>query len=66
VRDRPGHDRRYAIDFSKATRDLGYFPRQSLPTGIEATLDGYLSNRVWWQALLDRTYADWLTRNYKH
>jgi dTDP-glucose 4,6-dehydratase len=66
VRDRPGHDRRYAIDYRKALSELGYSPRQSLAAGIEATLDWYLSHRVWWQALLDRNYADWLTRNYKH
>jgi dTDP-glucose 4,6-dehydratase len=65
VRDRPGHDRRYAIDFRKAARDLGYAPARDLAAGLRATLDWYLQNTQWWQALLGRDYADWLDKNYK-
>jgi dTDP-glucose 4,6-dehydratase len=65
VRDRLGHDRRYAINYSKAKRELGYAPAQNLATGLRATLDWYLANTPWWQALLGRDYAEWVQKNYK-
>ncbi|HUX72263.1 MAG TPA: dTDP-glucose 4,6-dehydratase [Steroidobacteraceae bacterium] len=65
VRDRPGHDRRYAINFTKATKELGYRPAQSLAGGLEATLDWYLQNKAWWQALMGRDYAAWVETNYR-
>ncbi|HEY1312456.1 MAG TPA: dTDP-glucose 4,6-dehydratase [Steroidobacteraceae bacterium] len=65
VRDRPGHDRRYAIDYAKAARELGYAPAGNLVNGLGATLDWYLANIGWWKALLGRDYADWLNKNYK-
>jgi dTDP-glucose 4,6-dehydratase len=65
VRDRLGHDRRYAINYTKAERELGYRPARDLTQGLRATLDWYLSNTRWWQALLGRDYADWLEKNYK-
>jgi dTDP-glucose 4,6-dehydratase len=65
VRDRLGHDRRYAINFTKAKRELGYAPARDLATGLRATLDWYLVNTRWWQALLGRDYANWLNRNYQ-
>ena len=65
VRDRPGHDRRYAINFEKAARELGYSPALDLSTGLKRTLDWYFANRGWWQALMGRSYADWLEKNYK-
>jgi dTDP-glucose 4,6-dehydratase len=49
VPDRPGHDRRYAIDASKIDRDLGFAPRESFETGIRKTVDWYLSNEAWWR-----------------
>ena len=64
VRDRPGHDRRYAIDFTKAKRELGYAPAHDLAGGLRATVDWYLAHTRWWQALLGRDYADWLAKNY--
>jgi dTDP-glucose 4,6-dehydratase len=64
VRDRPGHDRRYAINYAKAARDLEYAPARNLKSGLAATVDWYLHNIPWWQALLGRDYADWLTKNY--
>lgn len=64
VRDRPGHDRRYAIDFAKAKRELGYEPARDLAAGLTATLEWYLSNEPWWQALLGRDYAAWVQKNY--
>jgi dTDP-glucose 4,6-dehydratase len=65
VRDRPGHDRRYAIDYTKAARDLGYAPARDLANGLHATLGWYLANTIWWQALLGRDYSEWLDKNYK-
>jgi dTDP-glucose 4,6-dehydratase len=64
VRDRPGHDRRYAIDFRKAARELGYAPAHTLAGGLRATLDWYLDNTRWWQPLLGRDYAAWVEKNY--
>ncbi len=65
VRDRPGHDRRYAIDFAKARRELGYAPSRNLAAGLQETLDWFLENRPWWEALLGRDYANWVEKNYK-
>jgi dTDP-glucose 4,6-dehydratase len=64
VRDRPGHDRRYAIDFRKAQRELGYTPAHHLEKGLRATLEWYMANSDWWRALLKRDYATWLRLNY--
>jgi dTDP-glucose 4,6-dehydratase len=64
VRDRPGHDRRYAIDYRKAARELGYAPAHTLAEGLRATLDWYLDNTRWWQPLLGRDYAAWVEKNY--
>jgi dTDP-glucose 4,6-dehydratase len=66
VRDRLGHDRRYAINYAKAQSELGYTPARDLVKGLTATLDWYLGNTRWWQALLGRDYADWLAINYQH
>jgi dTDP-glucose 4,6-dehydratase len=64
VRDRPGHDRRYAIDYSKAARDLGYAPARNLQGGLASTVDWYLTRVKWWQELLGRDYTAWLQKNY--
>jgi dTDP-glucose 4,6-dehydratase len=49
VTDRPGHDQRYAIDASKAHRELGWAPRKTFEDGIKRTIDWYLENRAWWE-----------------
>jgi dTDP-glucose 4,6-dehydratase len=64
VRDRPGHDRRYAIDYSKAAQDLGYEPARNLQSGLASTVDWYFQRVKWWQELLGRDYAAWLQKNY--
>ena len=64
VEDRPGHDRRYAIDTTKAQRELGYEPRENFATGLRKTLTWYLENERWWRALIDRRYDEWIVRNY--
>lgn len=56
VKDRPGHDRRYAIDSSKLQRELGWQPSHSFESGIEATVDWYLANQGWVQRVLDGSY----------
>jgi dTDP-glucose 4,6-dehydratase len=65
VRDRQGHDRRYAVDYRKAERELGYRPARGLADGLRSALDWYLERIDWWQPLLGRDYADWLARNYR-
>jgi dTDP-glucose 4,6-dehydratase len=57
VTDRPGHDRRYAIDPSKAERDLGWRAAETFETGLARTVDWYLDNAWWWQPLREGTYA---------
>ncbi|HEX6693825.1 MAG TPA: dTDP-glucose 4,6-dehydratase [Longimicrobiales bacterium] len=64
VRDRPGHDRRYAIDTTRAERELGYAPQQTFATGIGLTVDWYLANEAWWRGVMDGSYRTWMQTNY--
>ncbi len=64
VRDRAGHDRRYAINPAKITSDLGYVPGENFKTGIKKTLDWYLGNEAWWRKIMDKSYLDWVKCNY--
>lgn len=57
VTDRPGHDRRYAIDASKAERELGWVPIETFETGLSQTIDWYLANEDWWRPILEKTYS---------
>ena len=57
VADRPGHDRRYAIDCSKAERELGWSARESFETGLEKTVDWYLANDWWWRPIREQKYS---------
>ncbi|VVO89953.1 dTDP-glucose 4,6-dehydratase 2 [Pseudomonas fluorescens] len=56
VKDRPGHDRRYAIDASKIERELGWVPHETFETGLRKTVQWYLDNRQWWQRVLSGDY----------
>lgn len=56
VKDRPGHDVRYAIDASKIERELGWVPQESFETGMRKTVQWYLDNRDWWQRVLNGEY----------
>jgi dTDP-glucose 4,6-dehydratase len=64
VKDRPGHDRRYAIDLSKANRELGYSPSVTLESGLTQVFRWYAHNREWWRAVMDGSYRQWLGVNY--
>jgi dTDP-glucose 4,6-dehydratase len=57
VADRPGHDFRYAMDFSKLERELGWRPHESFDTGIEKTVRWYLENAWWWEPIQNSAYA---------
>jgi len=56
VKDRPGHDLRYAIDASKIERELGWKPEETFESGLRKTVQWYLDNKGWWQAVLDGSY----------
>ena len=64
VTDRPGHDRRYAIDYQKAETELGYEPAETFETGFARTIDWYLAEESWWRSVMDGSYRDWLDKNY--
>jgi len=57
VADRPGHDRRYAIDCSKAERELGWSTRETFESGLEKTVDWYLANDWWWRPIREQRYS---------
>ena len=56
VKDRPGHDFRYAINAKKIQNELGWFPRESFETGIKKTVEWYLENENWWKKIQDERY----------
>ena len=64
VKDRPGHDRRYAIDASKLERELGWRPAESFETGIQKTVWWYLDNQEWTEGVLTGSYRDWVKKQY--
>ena len=64
VKDRPGHDRRYAIDSAKVERELGFCPEESFETGIRKTVDWYLHHEEWWRSVMDGRYRTWTARHY--
>jgi dTDP-glucose 4,6-dehydratase len=65
VKDRPGHDRRYAIDFTKLNRELDWTPEASFETGIRDTIEWYLANRKWVERVKSGEYQDWIKAHYK-
>ncbi|MGC2210640.1 MAG: dTDP-glucose 4,6-dehydratase [Candidatus Korobacteraceae bacterium] len=65
VKDRPGHDRRYAIDASKLGRDLGWRPRETFASGIRNTVKWYLSHPAWIQQVTSGEYRNWIAANYE-
>lgn len=64
VADRPGHDRRYAIDARKLERDLGWRPAETFDTGIRKTVQWYLDNQAWVENVQSGDYLNWIEENY--
>lgn len=64
VKDRPGHDRRYAIDPSKIHRELGWLPQTSFEDGIQKTVEWYLQNRSWWEHIRSGDYRRYYEQQY--
>ncbi len=65
VKDRPGHDRRYAIDASKLERELGWRATETFSTGLRKTVQWYLDNSAWVEDVLSGAYQEWIDRNYE-
>ncbi len=65
VQDRPGHDRRYAIDASKIHQELGWKPQETFDSGIRKTVQWYLDNPQWVADVQSGSYRDWITQQYK-
>ena len=64
VRDRPGHDRRYAIDATKIRTELGWQPQETVEGGLRKTIQWYLDHRDWWQPLLSKEYQEYYGKVY--
>jgi len=64
VKDRPGHDRRYAIDAGKLERELGWRPAETFDTGIRKTVEWYLANGAWVENVTSGAYMEWVDRQY--
>ena len=64
VKDRPGHDRRYAIDFTKLNKHLNWFPRESFETGLRRTIQWYIDNKKWVERIKSGEYNSWIEEQY--
>jgi dTDP-glucose 4,6-dehydratase len=64
VKERPGHDRRYAVDTAKLERELGFTPQESFETGLRKTVAWYLEHEAWWRGVMDGSYRDWVRLQY--
>jgi dTDP-glucose 4,6-dehydratase len=64
VKDRPGHDRRYAIDATKLEKELGWKPEETFETGIRKTVEWYLNNQVWVDHVVSGEYKHWVEKQY--
>lgn len=65
VKDRPGHDRRYAIDATKLERELGWKPKETFETGIRKTVEWYLDNQAWVNNVASGDYRNWVNKQYQ-
>ena len=65
VKDRPGHDKRYAIDARKMEKELGWKPKESFKSGIKKTIDWYLDNEAWLKNITSGAYQDYYSSQYK-
>lgn len=66
VKDRPGHDRRYAIDASKIYNELGWKPESSFETAIKETINWYVNNKKWWQRIISGEYQEYYKKQYNN
>ena len=64
VKDRPGHDRRYAIDATKLEKELGWKPQETFETGIRKTVKWYLNNQDWVDRVVSGEYKNWVKKQY--
>jgi dTDP-glucose 4,6-dehydratase len=64
VKDRPGHDRRYAIDARKIERELGWKPQETLDSGLRKTVCWYLENDGWVRDVTSGSYREWIATHY--
>ena len=64
VQDRPGHDRRYAIDARKIARELGWKPAEAFESGLRKTVRWYLDNSEWVESVRTGAYREWIAKNY--
>lgn len=65
VADRPGHDRRYAIDFTKITRELGWTPKHSFDDALRSTIEWYQEHQSWWQHIKSGEYKEYYVKQYQ-
>jgi dTDP-glucose 4,6-dehydratase len=65
VKDRPGHDRRYAMDCAKIQRELGWTPRESFPSGLRKTVQWYLAHEEWISSVTSGAYREWIDLHYQ-
>ena len=65
VADRPGHDFRYAMDFSRLRAELGWRPQETFASGVEKTIRWYLQNREWVRRVQSGAYRAWMKRHYR-
>ena len=64
VKDRPGHDLRYAIDPTKIEKELGWKPEYTFDTGIKKTIEWYLANKPWWEHIISGEYKNYFNKMY--
>jgi dTDP-glucose 4,6-dehydratase len=64
VKDRPGHDRRYAMDIAKIERELGWQPRETFASGLRKTIEWYLDNLEWVEHVTSGSYREWINLQY--
>jgi dTDP-glucose 4,6-dehydratase len=65
VKDRPGHDRRYAIDISKVEQELSWSPKETFESGIKKTIQWYLKNPIWVNSVQTGAYREWIKHHYE-
>lgn len=64
MKDRPGHDLRYAIDSTKLKTELGWEPTYNFETGIKQTIEWYLENKKWWENIISGDYQNYFKEQY--